>query len=123
VSTVRGLKVDPATGDLAHDGKRLQLVEDIDAIAQSLRTRLGFFRGEWFLDEAFGLPYFQTILGVKVPQSVILEEFRKVIVATRGVRTLDKLELQRIGTTRAFTLRFSVSTDLGDLVLAVPVGA
>lgn len=120
--TNRALRLDPATGDLVHDGKRLALIGDTEAIAQSLRTRLAFFRGEWWLDSAAGTPWFQTILGTKVSLAVVREVFRKVIVETPGVLNLLKLEISETSKKRAFLLRFSVSTDLGELSLTVETG-
>ena len=119
--TVRGLKLD-ASNDVVHDGKRLQLVSDREAIAQAIRTRLQFFQGEWWLDEAFGTPYFQTILGTKVPPAAIREVFRQVIADTAGVAEVQKLQLTE-STPRNYTLSFTVTTDLDELIVdTVPVG-
>lgn len=118
----RCLRLDPTTGDLDHDGKRLQIAYDVDAIAQSLRTRLAFFMGEWFLDESFGVPYFQTILGTKVPLAAVREAFRTVIAGTVGVLDVLSLSLEASSVPRSFVLRFTVSTDLGELDLTVTAG-
>lgn len=116
---IRGLRLDPVTGDLDHDGRRLQPVADLEAIAQSLRTRLAFFRGEWFLDEDFGTPWFQTILGTKAPAAAVKQAFREIIIDTDGVLDLKKLELSEVSA-RNYLLRFTVTTDLGELTLEVP---
>lgn len=123
--TTRGLKIDPITGDLVHDGKRLQLVADIEAIAQSLRTRLATFQGEWFLSEDFGVPYFQTVLGKQASLIAVREVFREIIADTPGVLGIVKLELKLASASdpRNFALSFSVTTDLGELALTVPAGA
>jgi hypothetical protein len=120
--TTRCFKIDPLTGDIVHDGRRLQRVADLEAIAQSLRTRLATFKGEWFLDENYGVPWFQTILGTKIPQAAIREVFRKVIAETPGVAQILKLELRETSVAREFVLAFTVSTDLGELSLSVPTG-
>lgn len=121
----RGLKIDPITGDLVHDGRRLQLVADVPAIAQSLRTRLMTFEGEWFLDEEFGVPYFQTVFGKQASLIAVREVFREIIADTPGVLGIVKLELKRASAAnpRSFALSFSVTTDTGELSLTVPVGA
>lgn len=118
----RAIKVDPSTGDLVHDGVRLQLVADNDSIAQSLRTRLAFFKGEWFLDEEFGTPYFQSILGKSLPLIAVREVFREVIAGTVGVLDIVSLDLRATSVPRQFQLQFVVSTDLGELSLTVPTG-
>lgn len=122
VEPSRCLLVDPTTGDISHDGVTLQLVSGIDAIAQSLRTRLAFFQGEWFLDEGYGTPYFQTILGKQVPLQAVREVFRQIIADTDGVLDITKLELTAGSAPRSFVLGFTCSTDLGALTLSVPTG-
>lgn len=118
----RALRIDPSTGDLVHDGKHLQLVGGVEAIAQSLRTRLAFFQGEWFLDENFGVPYFQTVLGKSVPLIAVREVFRTIIAETVGVLSIKTLELRQTAA-RQFVLAFTVDTDVGELVsLTVPTG-
>jgi hypothetical protein len=122
VITYRALRVDPSTGDLVHNGKNLQLVGGVEAIAQSLRTRLAFFQGEWFLDENFGVPYFQTVLGKSVPLLAVREVFRTIITETVGVLSIKTLELRQTAA-RQFVLAFTVDTDVGELVsLTVPTG-
>lgn len=122
VVTFRALKIDPTTGDLVHDGKNLQLVGGVEAIAQALRTRLAFFQGEWFLDETFGVPYFQTILGKTVSLLAVREVFRTIITDTVGVLSIKSLELRQTSA-REFMLVFSVDTDVGELLtLTVPTG-
>lgn len=121
--TTRCLKLDPATGDLVHDGRTLALVADLESIAQSLRTRLAFFQGEDLYREDFGTPYFQTILGKSVPLQAVREAFRQIIADTPGVLDIITLELTpHDGTARAFDLNFVLNTDLGELILTVPTG-
>lgn len=114
--------VDPTTSDMVHDGHRLQRVSGLDAIAQSLRTRLLFFQGEWFLDEEFGTPYFQTILGKSVPFDAVREVFRQIILDTRGVNTLISLVLAAGSAPREYVLSFRADTDFGELSLSESVG-
>lgn len=39
------------------------ILTDLDAVAQSILTRLNLFLGEWWEDLNYGLPVFQQILG------------------------------------------------------------
>lgn len=122
VATKRALRIDPTTNDLEHDGRRLQLIDGIEAVAQSLRARLQFFVGEWFLDEDYGTPYFQSVLGKQSSLIAVREVFRDVILETEGVLSITKLELRKGDQARAFVLDFSVTTDLGELQLSGTIG-
>jgi hypothetical protein len=111
----RDLKIDPLTGDLAVESGDLAQVTGIDAILQSLRTRLGFFLGEWFLDEAQGIPYFESIL-VKNPNfPAVRELLRRALLETPGVLEVTSLRLRFTSATRQLAVSFRVSTDLGEL--------
>lgn len=124
VVITRALRVDPTTGDVVHNGRNLELVSGLEAVAQSLRTRLAFFQGEWFLNESFGTPWFQTILGKTIPILAVREVLRTIITDTVGVRSVISLELEQItGSPRDFQLLFTVDTDLNEfLTLTVAVG-
>lgn len=123
MSTERAFKLDPVTHDLVHDGTRLVRVSGVDAIAQSLKTRLSLFRGEALYDEAEGVPYFESVFGQKTPTAAIREVFRKITVGTPGVAELHKLDLRASAVPRSFTLSISVSTDLDELInLTIPIG-
>jgi len=117
----RNLMVDAGTGDLVHDGRRLQLVSGIEAIAQDVRTYLSFFQGEWFLDEEFGIPYFQSILGRKTALIAVREIFRVAILSRPGVLSLISLELSESAAPREFVLSFRANTDLGELTQSIEV--
>ena len=52
---------------------------DLDGIRQQVMLRLGFFKGEWFLDEETGLPWYEEIL-VKNPNMIRVRDiFRTAI--------------------------------------------
>ena len=112
--TTRGLKLD-ADNNLVHVAGRLQRVADGDAIVQSLRVRLQFMQGEWFLDESEGLSYFQEILVKNPNVAQIRRLIADRIVETPGVTTLDSLALDFDRTARTLAVTFKVSTDVGEL--------
>lgn len=68
-----------------------------DALAQELTLRLRTFRGEWFRDIQFGVPWMTRVLGKKVDKTVvdivIQEQIRmnpKVVQITHFESDLDK---------------------------------
>jgi len=104
------------TGDLyIGDDGDLEIITGLDAIRQDLTLRLQTFRGEWFLDERVGIPYFQDIL-VKSPDiNVIRSIFREAILTTDGVVAIDDLTLDYEGATRKLSISFSAQTTSGTL--------
>lgn len=57
-------------------------------VGQRLRIRLLSFREEWFLDQEYGVPYFQRVLGMKPTKSAIDLIFQQEILDVRGVREI-----------------------------------
>ena len=114
--TARDLRLDPLTGDLDLSGGQLHLTEGVEAIAQSIRARLLFFLGEWFLDPIAGVKYFGSVL-VKNPQIPVIQSlFRAEILKTPGVASIDSLVLTYSATTRSLAVAFRVITDTGELL-------
>lgn len=111
----RDLKLDPITGDLVVTDGDLVFVSGVDSILQDIRLALGFFLGEWFLDETEGIPYFQKILGVKNPDLLAIREiYRQRLLAVPGV--LDVLScVVTPAAARTLKINWKVSTDLGEL--------
>jgi hypothetical protein len=101
-------------GDLDLSSGTLQWIDGIDAIAQRVRTRLQFFRGEWFLDQRLGVPWFQVILGAKGGEQVAAQILRAVIEGTPGVDRVDELSLDLDGTTRTAAVAFRATTISGE---------
>jgi len=100
------IKIDTATGDLAIENGDLVLLDGPEAIAQHLRIRLRFFKGDWFLDTRIGIPYFEQIL-IKAPnENVVRAIFRKVILETPGVEGLRSLSFTYDGAARRLTTEF-----------------
>jgi len=113
----RDLALDATTGDFLLSSGDAYLTTEYAAIAQDIRLRLRFFRGEWLLDTDAGVPYFQSIM-VKAPnlaiiRSVLADEIEKA----PGVKSITRLELDFDRASRELTVTGSVNTDLGELDL------
>jgi hypothetical protein len=59
-----------------------------EGVAQKVKTRLGLWTGEWFLDKTIGTPYLQKILGYNTA-SLRDVALRTVILETDGVTALS----------------------------------
>lgn len=101
------------THDLSFTSGRLDMVENVDSVAQSLKTRLQMVRGEWFADLDEGTPYVGRIL-VKMPDlSVVRSAVRERILATDGVLQLLSLSLDFDKSARTLSVRFRAVLDEG----------
>lgn len=98
-------------GDLDLSSGDIEIVRGADAIAQHLKIRLRSVRGNWFLDQRVGLPYFKQIL-VKSPNLIAVRSiFRAAITSTPGVIELQRFDLSFDRSTRILLLNFSALLD------------
>jgi hypothetical protein len=113
-------------GDLyLDDTGTIPLVTGKTAIVQHLKIRLRSVKGEWFLDETDGVPYFEEILGQKIPDLARIRRiFERVITGTPGVESLDRMELTLDREERQLRVHdVEVSTTDGDEITADDFGA
>lgn len=90
--------------DLVVDNGDLVLVDGVESISQHLRIRLRFFKGEWFLDERIGLPFYDSILVKRPNLDVVRSILREAIVTCPGVEALETLDLDFDATTRQLSV-------------------
>lgn len=102
--------------DLAIEKGDLVLVDGREAISQHLRLRLSMFKGEWFLDQRVGIPYFQSILVKNPNLAVVRGIYSKAITTTPGVTAVDKLEVILDHDTRRLRVSFTAQTSDGPVV-------
>lgn len=97
------------TGDLSWVGTPAQGLQGFHLeVAQRIRSRLAFFRGEWYLDARVGVPYYQRILGIKgVSDATLTAIFGQVVRRTPGVSSVESISVARNPRTRQATLRFT----------------
>lgn len=95
----------------------LQFTTGIQAVAQGIRVRLQNFRNEWFLNLDDGVPWFEDILGQVYDRNKVRSIFRQVLINAPGVKSIDSLDLEFNGNTRALTITWRVITSLEDEVI------
>lgn len=110
------LKLDPLTHDLALDETGdVLLLDGIEAIAQQIRIRLLFVRGEWFLDRREGTPYVGEIWGEPADTNQLAAIFRQVVATTPGVLSVERLTVTFDDDTRSASVDFVARTEAGPL--------
>ena len=102
-------------GDEFADETGLAMTGDLNGIRQQVMLRLGFFKGEWFLDEERVVPWYEEIL-MKSPNLIRIREiFREAILSVSGIREVTYLDLRFSAFARTLDVNFRASTDLGEL--------
>jgi len=109
------LKLDPATHDLVIEDYDLVGVGGVDEVAQHLRIALRMFMGEWYLDEAAGMPYWRDIL-ISAPNIRAIEAlFRREILSVPEVESLSAFNMVYDRSARQLTVTFSCVTSEGEV--------
>lgn len=106
----------PVAGDLILVNGDLVWTEDVVIeVLQRMRSRLRFFKGEWFLDLRQGVPYFQTIMQ-KADDVTVRAIFSQVLRRTPGVASLESLAVTRSARERTAEISFGCRMSDGALV-------
>lgn len=103
-------------GDLTLTAGDFVFVTEALQVAQAVETTLRAFRGEWFLNTNFGVPYFQSILGARM---VTKEEFDAIIkAAIVGVEDVNRIlayESSFDRGNRVYDVSFTADTTFGPI--------
>lgn len=97
------------SGGLWTDGG-LQLYTGADAVAQKLDLRLQLVRGEFYLDQRVGIPYFEQVWRKNPSITALQLIFRRAIEECPGVIELRELRIE-VGTNREAEVFFTAQID------------
>ena len=110
-----------ASGDYSFGHQTANFYTNIpDAVAQAVKTRLGLFQGEWFLDTGAGTPYSSQILGAGTI-AYYDRAIQDVILGTQGVTSLTAYSSSLNATTRAASVTATINTVYGIATITVSV--
>lgn len=102
-----------ANGDYSFGHQQADFyINQPEAVAQAVQTRLMLFTGEWFLDTSDGTPWRTEVLGkytVNTYDLVIKER----IIDTPGVKSLDSYSSSLDRDLRALRVDASITTIYG----------
>lgn len=102
------LTLDLTRHDLKIENYDLSLITGVDRVKQTLKTRLWFFKGEWFLDTSAGLDYYGYI-NVKNPNlDIVASVIKATILDTKGVEELLEYSQEYDSQARSLEVNFSV---------------
>lgn len=112
-------------GDLDLSTGDLTFTQGLAAVAQGLYIALHVFKGEWFLDREFGIPYLpndvvpesEALLGGKFNPTTARAHFYKAIAAVSGVLEIRTLSLIFSAATRNLVVSFNVRAETGTIIV------
>lgn len=97
--------------------KGLSLIVDrATAAALKLQGRFNLALGEWFLNTAIGVPYFQVVLIKNPDLGAIDQLFRKIILGTPPIVSVSDLSLDYDRRARTLAYSFRAQTDAGQTI-------
>lgn len=116
--TVRQL--DPITGDITTSGQ--QFIDKTEEVAQTVKTRLQLFLGEYFRNILDGTPWFEQILG----KGSSLEG-KEAAIKNRIIRTDNVVQLTSFNTdfdinTRKYVVTAGILTTFGETTISIQGG-
>ncbi len=109
------LLLDRTDHDIIITNGDLQLVDGGNWVQQSIKQNLQAILGEWFLDRAVGLPWFDEILQKGTSRSRVQQLLIREIIKTNGVEKLNSLTLDLDPSTRRAVVTFEVQA-LGTVI-------
>jgi len=112
--------IDPDTGDVVTSGD--QFISGVEEIAQTVKTRLRLFLGEYFRDVTDGTPWWESILGKDGTLSSKEAIIKSRILRTDGVVRLVSFSTDFDINTRVYTVNAGILTTFGITELTVSNG-
>ena len=105
-------------GDYIFGHSNYDFLEDIEAVAQAIYTKIKLLQGEWWEDVQSGTPLFQSMLGGKVTNNTkdaLDLIIRDRILEVDGVNYLQDFESSIDSVKRTYTFKTTVNTIYGEL--------
>lgn len=110
------LKLDPVTHDLIIENFQYKEISTkTEDLTQRIKIKLLTFKGEWFLDEDYGIPYFQDIFVKGITKEGVDDIFRVAISNEPDVVALTEYSSEFDNSTRIYTLTATVRTTEGEV--------
>lgn len=102
-----------SSNDIIVENGAFKLVEDGAEVVQHVRTRLLFYKNEWFLNRNSGVAYFQEIF-VKPSNPAATESIIKTeIIRTPGILSLITFAMEFDSVSRKLSITFTAETEFG----------
>lgn len=111
------LKLDETTHDLFVDNFQFkEITLKTEDLGQRLKILLLMYKGEWFLDEEYGIPYYQEVFVKGTTKEDLDNIFKVAIASERDVDELLTYSSTYTGSTRVFTVDAKIRTTEGTVL-------
>ena len=110
---MRDFKLSKDTHDLVLGNGDLSFVDEKEEIAQSIKVRLLFIRGEWILDLQLGVQMYDVLFNTRVSKALKEQLIKNIILQTDGVTGVASFNFDVDSTTKKATVTFEVNTVYG----------
>lgn len=107
-----------ANGDYVFGHQLADFYQDVpEAVAQAVKTRLGLFTGEWYLDTTDGTPWRTEVLG-KYTKETYDAVIKDRILGTQGVTEILTYSSTFDGDSRELDVAGMIDTIYGQVPIA-----
>jgi hypothetical protein len=90
-----------------------------ETVGQRLLILLRSFKGDWFYNTTYGVPYFQSILGKKTTKANVDLIFQTAILSEPGVKQIVTFNSSLVN--RQYSLTFSVKVVDGTITQPITI--
>jgi hypothetical protein len=111
--SMNDLALNTETHDLLITGLDLSVIKGADRVRQNILIKLKLWTGEWFLDNEFGTPYIDNVLGKQVSLAGAVAALKKSILEVNDVSRLDSFKYSFDRQARALAVDFVAATPFG----------
>lgn len=94
--------------DLKFVNNNLAFVENEYFVKQKIKQRLLLFKGEWFLDETVGIPYFEDVFVKDVKLSRIEALYIREVQKIEEIEEITAFEINLDNKNRKLNIYFAV---------------
>lgn len=108
------LLIDQEVGDLVFaNGYTLTTSDEANVVAQRIYIHLRTFKGEWFMDTTYGVPWFEIFGKKNITKGYVDRILQEEVYKVEGVREVVAWESSLNNQSRNYQVTFSVRTERG----------
>lgn len=102
------------------NGQCPMVTDSAGVVAQRLRIRLRTFLGEWVFDTLYGVPWWQRILGKKIPKVAVDRILQEQILLEKGVVELVSFS-SSLSSKREYSAQFRVRANNNQITETIEI--